>query len=1353
MADNTTNSSINNEVVKQGTNEIRRSVQHLPAFYRTDANQRFLSSTVDPLIQKGSLERLDGYVGRQDAYTRQVTDRYVPATSNDRFAYQLEPAVTYTDRDTTSVNPEDQVKFTGTYDDYINQIKYLGGKVNNHDRINKETIYSWNPAVDLDKLINYREYYWLSNGPDALEIDSVGTLAEVELKVNAVTGAYTFPHLNNAENPEITLYRGNTYKFVVDAKGHPFYIMTEPYSSQVAADGSSSTLYTSGVTNNGADEGTVTFVVPTDAPDTLYYQCGNHDAMYAILNIKTVATTTQIDVADDIIGVKNYKLRTLALSNGMKIKFTTSKVSSDYQNKEYYVEGVGDAITLTDTTILSTPESYADDGTPKDKDYITIKRDSLDQNAWSRYNRWIHRSVIETTSTVNGTETVLDETDRAKRPIIEFDSGLSIYNSGTTAKTPIDLFDTTTTDAFSTVSGSFGFIADGTAITDGMRVIFSADTDPLVRNKIYVANFVDAGDSAVLSLTLSEAVDGTAADKENVFVKQGNNKGNSYYYDSATTRWTATQQKTKLNQQPLFNMYDNNHVSFDDATAYPNSTFVGANVFAFSTSDTATTDTVLGIKVKYNTINNVGDIVFESDHTDGTFTYQDSGTVTTKSLAEGHLHYTTSRTTHNSKSAWIKRTSETKQRVIRTYIVEDTEKRLFPIDFYANSAALTDLDVSVAVNGARKTITTDYTLVDGSTNKYVRFVKELKVNDQVRIAGHSSAVKVDGKGIYEIPENLSTNSLNETVGTFTYGQILKHTTDILDKNSELTGTIPGVSNLRDKPDSRLKGGTIQQHEAPLPQAVFNLVDQEANAINAIDYVNLEYEKFYNSFLTHATGTAYEGIAADRVNEIIVAINQGKNSSFPFYYEDMIGWGENVSTRSYTIQGTSQKEFALDTQHSLTALSNRAVYIYKNDVQLLHGTDYTLSTTDDSFTILTDVAVDDIIKINDYSDTTGSYMPPSPTKLGMYPKFKPETFSDDTYITTTNVIRRHDGSIIKAYGDERDDLILELEKRIYNNCKTAYDSTLLDIADVMPSAFTSTEYTQVEIDDIMGPDFYSWAGRQNVQYINNTAFTEGSPFTYNYAKSTDRIKNERLPGYWRGIYKLFYDTDSPHLRPWEMLGHSEKPSTWDTTYGVAPYTAGNDIFWNAIAGESGRYGKPDIKSYLPVDASGTLLDPIAAGLISHLDVPGRNLHWKFGDQGPAETSWRRSSAYPFSVMKTLAVTKPAKFFSNFFDLSRLTTNTANNQIYSDTGIRQRLATSKYHLETSTNNNTGVTTRYQTAGYQVFTVNYITGKNLDPITFYYDKMKNLNVQLAYKLGGFTDKENIKVLTDSVSPGSTS
>ena len=173
------------------------------------------------------------------------------------------------------------------------------------------------------------------------------------------------------------------------------------------------------------------------------------------------------------------------------------------------------------------------------------------------------------------------------------------------------------------------------------------------------------------------------------------------------------------------------------------------------------------------------------------------------------------------------------------------------------------------------------------------------MGDQIRIAGYSSAVKVADKGIYEIPENLETNTLNQTSGTFTFGQILGHVQDIFDKNSDLSGTIPGTSNLRDKPDARLKGGKIHQHQAPLMPAVFGLIDQQANVIRSIEYTSKEYEKFYNSFLTKAVGTTYEGIASDRVDEIIEQINEGRNSTFPFYYEDMIGHGENVSLRTYT----------------------------------------------------------------------------------------------------------------------------------------------------------------------------------------------------------------------------------------------------------------------------------------------------------------------------------------------------------------------------------------------------------------------------------------------------------------------
>ena len=111
MADNPINSQTNDVTYtdKNGV-VIRRSIAHLPSFYRTDANERFLSSTLDQLIQPGSLQRLDGFIGHEHAYTRNTNkDQYLTATSEDRKNYQLEPAVTYTSQDTSSINPEDQV--------------------------------------------------------------------------------------------------------------------------------------------------------------------------------------------------------------------------------------------------------------------------------------------------------------------------------------------------------------------------------------------------------------------------------------------------------------------------------------------------------------------------------------------------------------------------------------------------------------------------------------------------------------------------------------------------------------------------------------------------------------------------------------------------------------------------------------------------------------------------------------------------------------------------------------------------------------------------------------------------------------------------------------------------------------------------------------------------------------------------------------------------------------------------------------------------------------------------------------------------------------------------------------------
>ena len=119
-----------------------------------------------------------------------------------------------------------------------------------------------------------------------------------------------FPSSQN--DPTLYLMRGQTYKFTNNTGGHPFRIQ-----STTATPGGG-TQYNSGVTNqdaSGATNQTLTFVVPMDAPDTLYYQCTAHPAMFGTINILTqgssggtglgsrsVVSATTAQLADNVAG-------------------------------------------------------------------------------------------------------------------------------------------------------------------------------------------------------------------------------------------------------------------------------------------------------------------------------------------------------------------------------------------------------------------------------------------------------------------------------------------------------------------------------------------------------------------------------------------------------------------------------------------------------------------------------------------------------------------------------------------------------------------------------------------------------------------------------------------------------------------------------------------------------------------------------------------------------------------------------------------------------------------------------------------------------------------------------------------
>lgn len=443
-------------------NETERKTSNLlPRYFRTPTNSKFLYSTLDQLLNPGTVEKISAFYGRKTAKAFTATDNYINEVTSDRQNYQLEPVVVRKD----NLN---NIVFYKDYVDYINQIKSLGGNVDNHSALNAQEYYSWNPNIDWDKFVNFREYYWLTYGPELITItgaqQQVQSTYTVQLADNLDNYAYVLSPDGLTQNSTIKLYKGVTYKFEINTPGMPFSIRT----ARVLSD---DYLFNEGVDQQNVEQGTVTFTVGINTPDTLYYVSSNDINAYGLIQIALLEENSQIDVEKDIIGKKNFTLNNgISLSNGMKINFKGNVTPEKYAQNEWYVEGVGESITLINEQDFRLPNDIADetleafdeegfdkntydieDVTADVKDYIVIKKSSLDKNPWTRANKWVHKSVLQAVADYNNITLEVDENLRAKRPIIEFDAGLKLFKFGTVAKPYVDVVDTFTKDVFSDI--------------------------------------------------------------------------------------------------------------------------------------------------------------------------------------------------------------------------------------------------------------------------------------------------------------------------------------------------------------------------------------------------------------------------------------------------------------------------------------------------------------------------------------------------------------------------------------------------------------------------------------------------------------------------------------------------------------------------------------------------------------------------------------------------------------------------------------------------------------------------------------------------------------------------------------
>ena len=455
----------------------------------------------------------------------------------------------------------------------------------------------------------------------------------------------------------------------------------------------------------------------------------NYSSYYWLGNL-TAITVTGVSTSD-IEGKTHYTYtsgeKSISLENGMKLLINSAT---------YTVEGVGEKIFLRNDTTgtgkvpYSATTLYGWDATGtlnyfwdslnwdsaavdvvNEKDYIIMQRGARDGNAWSRVNNWYHIDTIRAINTFNGDNPLsyggetIGIREQALRPIIEYDRDIKLYNFGTNDRLHVaaivnGTYDDDASNAIwnhpSTLLGKSGQnikVGDSTTVgitdelhtlKDNDRIVFINQTaagDLTYNNKIYKVG----NTSTSLTLTLEtdgRAGNGSPTDGDVVSISgDGEWLGTEVQYDPVDNTWIRCQIKTRRNQHPYFDLYDN---TFKSLTSFKSSTFLGNSIFGYmeNTGTGVTVDRELTFSPVYGTsatdlsaqadvfYKNIQNIQFDFSLNRTRYSYISDDTVYYNEGVYFYQVYNRITGKYEYKNGWEKSKTQTRLPVVITEIVE-----------------------------------------------------------------------------------------------------------------------------------------------------------------------------------------------------------------------------------------------------------------------------------------------------------------------------------------------------------------------------------------------------------------------------------------------------------------------------------------------------------------------------------------------------------------------------------------------------------------------------------------------------------------------------------------------------------
>lgn len=1259
-------------ILDQDSHQKRRVIKQLPNVHQTETLQKFFGSSVDHLFDPGKGKPINGYVGQKPLWYDPSQDYYLEEATSERSFYQLEASM-------VSKTSEGEVSNLLFYPDLINQIRFQGGLVNNHHRLFEQDYYTWCPPVDLDKIINFRQYVWIP--------------------VHDVVGTKTFkvhgPHVRYiAMGDSETDYYLPGYELVdgviKTTKAAEFYDLSILRASQVIVrvDGKTPAA---GSYSLSANKKYIRFVTPPAAD--------------AEIDIWVYS-----DFENNVLGHANVDPEALGghqLSSGQRIQIQFDKNTDFKPASIYIVEGVGRSIEL----IKEEPSDIrvADAELP---DYFTMGRGAKNGNPWSLRNRWFH---VDTLPESYDPEYV--SSHRAVRPIIEFNRDLELFNYGISRRDAVDLIVEGIDDiqdylarnssrivvnngkvTISTAAGGMVRIQDSVTSANlqvgALRLMIRGTSTDITNDRIYA---LTNQNGALITILETDGANPSGAPVygEMFKVKYGSYAGKDLHWDGV--EWIISQQKTKVNQSPLFNLYDMNGVALADSGTYPGSNFAGSRIFSYKMDRTGSrvADPVLGIAIVHD---NKGQILFENYLATEQYSY----------VVNAEPHFIKGFYFHKIANLdpslevlsndWYKADHPSRQYMVDRFVA-DGKNRIFqisqePAPQDANSPA--NLIVTLGRTSANKNFER-VELVENDPAGFIRIGREILVHNvsegdivEIRTFNPDNP-PADATGYYEVPMNLQANPDNDEISDLSKGDFYEQFAEIIRSQEGFKGAEYSLNNWRDTPRVLNKGTHIVQNGSSLLKTMLLSSESQLDIMNAIRFSESEYTRFKDKF--HQKIKEYSDnskfVSSDAwIDAALEELNRGKTKDFPFYLSGM-----------------------------------------------------------------------------GYSDVHNipSFIPATPSFLGVYPLYVPEMVTDtitdeDGNEVEVAFVRGHDGSWIQGRTIECAQVIYDLEQRIYLSAPANTrnrERPAFDWQTHYGDKFRKNAYSYDEYLSILQPMFERWAVKNGLNYRENNVYDQNDPWTWNWS-AVPSVDGGKLPGHWRGIYEMYYGTQRPDLSPWEVLGFTSQPSWWISRYGPAPYTSDNTLLWkdleNGYIHEGERKGfnsawkRPGLTNFVPVDEFGTLKNPYEAGIAMHMPLPqDARKDWVWGDLGPVEQDWRRSSAYTYAVAQAGYLMKPAAFVELGWDtknLVKLFPGSISEQWMNQfTMGRPRNADLHVHGEILDDFSVVAMT-----GIQQWISDFLASRNNSINTNFANKVRGLGAQLAYKVGGFTDASNLVVVSDA-------